>query len=176
MTNGIGMIIEILVTLLLMVTIGYCMLLNQRLKRLKSDEQSLRTTIAELVTATESAERAIRGLKLTVQECDAGLGARLGSAGRLSADLDRGVAAGKDVLERLAQIVVAGGGATEAEQREQRERDREQRARDRIAGNAGTVAQWQSALAAPRQNAQAVAAAAQAFAEKLRAKVNGIAA
>ena len=65
MTNAIGMIIELLVTLLLMVTIGYCMLLNRRLKRLKSDEQSLRATISELVTATEIAERAIGGLKLT---------------------------------------------------------------------------------------------------------------
>jgi Domain of unknown function (DUF6468) len=162
-TNAIGMIIELLVTLLLMVTIGYCMLLNRRLKRLKSDEQSLRATISELVTATEIAERAIGGLKLTVQECEFGLGARLGNAERLSAELDRGIAAGKGVLDRLAQIVTAGGGNLEPE-------------RDRVAGGAGTVAQWQSALTAPRHDAQAVAAAAKAFAERLRAKVTGRAA
>jgi len=50
---------------LLMVTIGYCMLLNKRLKRLKADEHSLKATIAELITATEIAERAIGGLKHT---------------------------------------------------------------------------------------------------------------
>jgi len=166
-TNGLGMIIEILVTFLLVVTIAYCMLLNRRLKRLKSDEHALRATISELVTATGIAERAIGGLKLTVKECELGLGGRLGNAERLSADLERNIGAGKEVLERLAQIVAAGaavpaGGTPVA---------------DRIAGAAGTISQWQRALTAPpRQDAQAVAAAAQAFADRLRAKVSGRAA
>ena len=167
MTNGLGMIIEILVTFLLVVTIAYCMLLNRRLKRLKSDEHALRATISELVTATGIAERAIGGLKLTVKECELGLGGRLCKAERLSADLERNIGAGKEVLERLAQIVAAGaavpaGGTPVA---------------DRIAGAAGTISQWQRALTAPpRQDAQAVAAAAQAFADRLRAKVSGRAA
>jgi len=164
-TNGMGLIIEIVVTFLLMVTIGYCMLLNRRLKRLKSDEQSLRATISELVTATEIAERAIGGLKLTVKECELGLGARLGHAERLSADLDRNIAAGMGLLDRLAQIVAAGGGPAA------------ERTAVRVAGGAGTVAQWQNALTAPpRHDAQSVAAAAQAFADRLRAKVSGLAA
>lgn len=70
MNNGIGMIINGLVAILLVLTIGYCMLLNRRLKLLKSDEHSLRATISELVTATDIAERAIAGLKLTVEECE----------------------------------------------------------------------------------------------------------
>jgi hypothetical protein len=69
-SNGLGMMIESLVALLLMLTVGYCMLLNRRLKLLKSDEHSLRATISELVTATDIAERAIAGLKLTVEECE----------------------------------------------------------------------------------------------------------
>jgi hypothetical protein len=141
-TNGFGVIIEMLVAILLALTIAYCISLNRRLKLLKADEQSLRATISELVTATEIAERAIAGLKLTVEECETGLGARLRSADRFTADLDRSIAAGKDVLDRLARIVVAGG---------------------------GTITQ------APR-GAQAVAAAAQAFAERLRLKVHGLAA
>jgi len=164
-TNGMGLIIEIVVTFLLMVTIGYCMLLNRRLKRLKADEQSLRATISELVTATEIAERAIGGLKLTVKECELGLGGRLGHAERLSADLDRNIAAGMGLLDRLAQIIAAGGGPAA------------ERTAARVAGGAGTVAQWQTALTAPpRHDAQAVAAAAQAFADRLRAKVSGLAA
>ena len=82
-SNGFGMIIEMLVAILLVLTIAYCISLNRRLKLLKADEQSLRATISELVTATEIAERAIAGLKLTVHECEAGLGARLRSADRL---------------------------------------------------------------------------------------------
>lgn len=150
MTNSLGIIIELLVAFLLMLTIGFCIVLNRRLKRLKSDEHSLRATISELVTATEIAERAVAGLKLTVRECEAGLGARLSSADRFTADLDRSTAAGKDLLERLTQIVIAGGGCMPAAPR-------------------------LSAVDEPR-DAQAVAAAAQAFAERLRMKVHGLAA
>ena len=108
MTNGFSVIVEMLVAILLALTIIYCISLNRRLKVLKADEQSLRATISELVTATEIAERAIAGLKLTVQDCEAGLGERLRSADRFTADLDRSVAAGQDLLDRLTRIVVAG--------------------------------------------------------------------
>ena len=74
MSNGFGVIVEMLVAILLALTIAYCISLNRRLKLLRADEQSLRATISELVTATEIAERAIAGLKLTVDECEAGLG------------------------------------------------------------------------------------------------------
>src|ERR1700727_3815850 len=105
----IGTMIEGLVAILLMLTIGYCWLLNRRLKLLKSDEQSLRATISELVTATEIAERAIGGLKLTVHECDMGLGERLRKAERVGIEIDRAIAGGKDLLGRLSQIATAGG-------------------------------------------------------------------
>src|ERR1700677_1374210 len=113
MSNGLGMIIDGLVAFLLIVTIGYCMMLNRRLKLLKADEQSLRATISELVTATEIAERAIGGLKLTVHECDMGLGERLRKAERLSIEIDRAVVGGKDLVSRLSQIVNAGRRADE---------------------------------------------------------------
>mgnify|MGYP007041042221 CR=1 FL=1 len=60
MSHVLGLAIESLVAVLLMLTIGYCWLLNKRLQRLKADEHSLKATIAELITATEIAERAIR--------------------------------------------------------------------------------------------------------------------
>ena len=56
MNNGIGMMINGVVAILLVLTIGYCMLLNRRLSLLKSDEHSLRATISELVMATDIAE------------------------------------------------------------------------------------------------------------------------
>ena len=145
MTNGMGLIIEMLVAILLMFTIGYCMMLNRRLKLLRADEDALRGTIAELVTATEIAERAIAGLKLTARECDAGLGERLVRAERLCTDLDRRLADSKDVVGQLTQIAVAG----------------------RRGGEPAPP---------PQQDAQAIAAAAQAFADRLRNKVFGIAA
>ena len=77
MSHSLGIVIESLVAVLLMLTIGYCMLLNKRLKRLKADEHSLKATIAELITATEIAERAIGGLKHTVRDVNENLGSQL---------------------------------------------------------------------------------------------------
>ena len=144
MSNGFGMIIEGLVAVLLMITVGYCMLLNRRLKLLKADEQSLRATISELITATEIAERAIAGLKLTGHECDLGLGEQLNRAEAITADLDARLTVGKDVLHRLSQIAIAARPAHEP--------------------------------VAPPNEAKSVAVAAQAFAERLRTKVHGLAA
>jgi hypothetical protein len=105
-----ALIIETLVAILLALTIWYCMLLNKRLTRLKADEQALKATISELITATEIAERAIAGLKLTVRDCDQNLGERLRTAERFSADMERQLMAGEEVLHRLVRIVSASRG------------------------------------------------------------------
>ena len=76
-SNGLGLMIESLVAVLLLLTIGFCLVLNGRLKKLKADEQALKGTISELITATEIAERAIAGLKMTVRDCDQNLSERL---------------------------------------------------------------------------------------------------
>lgn len=107
MNHSLALVIESLVAVLLMLTIGYCMLLNKRLKRLRADEHSLRGTIAELVTATEIAERAIGGLKITVRECDENLGGQLAAGADLAAQLRKQVAAGEEILRRLSQIALA---------------------------------------------------------------------
>ena len=81
MSHSLGIAIESLVAVLLMLTIGYCALLNARLKRLKADEHSLKATIGELITATEIAERAIGGLKHTVRDVNVNLGEQLDRRG-----------------------------------------------------------------------------------------------
>jgi Domain of unknown function (DUF6468) len=104
---GFGFIIEALVAILLLVTIGYCTVLNNRLKRLKADERVLKATIAELITATEMAERAVAGLRTTARECESTLGERMMAAEQCCAELNRQVKAGDVVIERLARVVVA---------------------------------------------------------------------
>src|SRR5712692_1820919 len=99
--------IESLVAILLVLTIAYSVVLNKRLKRLRADEMALKATISELITATEIAERAIAGLKVTVRECDQGLGERLRSAARFATEIGRRIEAGEEVLGRLTQIVAA---------------------------------------------------------------------
>jgi DNA repair exonuclease SbcCD ATPase subunit len=107
MNHSLGIVIESLVAVLLVLTIGYCMLLNARLKRLKADEQSLKATIGELITATEIAERAIGGLKHTVRDVNENLGNQLASAERMAEHLKTQLAESENVVRRLSKIAIA---------------------------------------------------------------------
>ena len=70
-------------------------------------ESSLRATIAELVSATQIAERAIEGLQTTVRDCDATLGERLRNAERMTSELGRDLRRGDEVISRIHRIAVA---------------------------------------------------------------------
>jgi hypothetical protein len=107
MSNGLGLMIESLVAVLLLLTIAFCIVLNKRLKKLRADEQALKGTISELITATEIAERAIAGLKLTVRDCDQNLGERLRAGESLARELGSQLDGGRQVLLQLAQITLA---------------------------------------------------------------------
>ena len=156
MSHSLGIAIESLVALLLIVTIGYCMLLNTRLKRLKADENSLKATIAELITATEIAERAIGGLKHTVRDVNENLGSQLTAAGQLSLQLKRQLAEGDNVVRRLSRIASAARPSSEA------------------APAAVAQAAAPQAVTPQISSAKAIAQAAQAFSERRRS--NGLAA
>ena len=163
MSHFFGLMIESLVAVLLVLTIGYCTLLNNRLKRLRADEQSLKATISELITATEIAERAIGGLKLTVRECDENLGGRLSMADQVTERLTAQIVAGEQILTRLSRIAIAA------------------RTLRNEAAVSSEMAREGVAVAAPATpahatSAQSVAAAAQAVTERARSRVNGMAA
>ncbi|NEU97304.1 DUF6468 domain-containing protein [Bradyrhizobium uaiense] len=152
MSHVLGLIIESLVAVLLMLTIGYCWLLNKRLQRLKADEHSLKATIAELITATEIAERAIGGLKHAVRDVNENLGNQLDAATQMSAQLKNQLAEGDGVVRRLSKIALA--------------------ARPPEPTHAPVQAAAPAAPVAPAPRvsaARAVAAAAEAFTERRRA-------
>lgn len=100
----LSLVIEGLVAILLVITIAYCILLNSRLKRLRADEEGLRATIAELLTATEIAERAIQGLRTTSAQCDQTLGQRLHQANQVSEELSVKLNSAGAVVERLGKM------------------------------------------------------------------------
>ena len=132
--------IESLVAVLLLLTITFCIVLNGRLKKLKADEQALKGTISELITATEIAERAIGGLKHTVRDVNENLGSQLTAATQMAGHLKSMLAEGDGVIRRLSKIAIAARPSQEAEP------------------------------AAPKvSTAKAVAAAAEAFSERRRA-------
>jgi len=139
MSYHYGFLVESMVAVLLLLTILYCVRLNKQLRLLKADEQSLRATISELVTATEIAERAIAGLKVTMREGQQSLGGKIEQGTTLSSDIERQLQAGEELLGKLSRIVTAG-----------RVLDAPQ----------------------PAPDAKTVAAAAQAFAERARARMS----
>ncbi len=136
MSYHYGFLVESMVSILLLLTILYCVRLNKQLRLLKADEQTLRATISELITATEIAERAIAGLKATMREGEQSLGAA--------------AATGGDLLRRHRAPARRRRGTAGAAHPHRR-----RRAAGRRAGRR-----------AP--DAKAVAAAAQAFAERAR--------
>src|ERR687894_771301 len=93
-----------LVAVLLAATIVTSVRLSRRITRLKADEAALRQTIGELVQASETAERAIAGLRTTLGECDRTLADRLRTAERYAADLAEQVAAGRPDPEPQPQV------------------------------------------------------------------------
>jgi chromosome segregation ATPase len=149
MNHLLGLAIESLVAVLLLVTIGYCTLLNTRLKRLKSDEHSLKAVIAELITATEIAERAIGGLKHTVRDVNENLGSQLASATQMSEQLRRQIGEADNVVRRLTKIAIAARPQSEAEPEE-------------------APAPVPAPAPVRASSAKAVAAAAQAFSDRRR--------
>lgn len=148
MSYHYGFLVESMVSVLLLLTILYCVRLNKHLRLLKADEQSLRATISELITATEIAERAIAGLKATMRDGEQALTERLQRVDTLSGDLERQIGAGEQVLGKLARIV----------------------------GAAQRPAVEPAPPVPPAPDAKSVAAAAQAFAERARARLGGLAA
>jgi len=103
----ITLLADFLVAVLLVATIVSSLALSRKITRLKADEAAMRNIIAELMLATETAERAIAGLRTTLGDCDRTLADRLRTAERYAADLASQVEAGEAVVGRIGQIVDA---------------------------------------------------------------------
>jgi hypothetical protein len=163
MNHLFGLTIESLVAVLLLLTILYCARLNSRLKVLKADERAMKTTIAELVLATENAERAIGGLNATLREAEDTLSVQLRNADIFNLAMEENLKAGEEVLNRLRKIAYAGTilerGETRAEP----------------AARPAQQPQVEAEMATSADTSSMVAAA-QAFAQRTASRVRGIAA
>lgn len=104
---NLGMLVEASVAVLLAVTIGYCVVLNGRLKRLHADRDRLAQMIGDLVQATALANNAVGELKKAAVEVDANLSERMNEAARYQSDLAGQVAQGAQLVEKIARITAA---------------------------------------------------------------------
>ena len=157
MSYNIGLMIESLVAVLLALTILYCARLNKQIGQLKADEKLMKASIVELVIATEKAERAIGGLKLTAREVEDTLGARLRESEAYCTAMAGHLKAGEDVLNRLRKISYA----------------------NKLLGGENAAPKAEPAIRRDdlrTQDPKSVVAAAQALAERAMARVNGRAA
>src|SRR5688572_21313989 len=100
----LAIVVEGLVAILLATTIGYCIILNQKLKRLHADRDTLRKMIVDLVQATALANAAVSELKTAALEADTQLNERLVEAERFGLELANHVAAGQGVMDKIAKI------------------------------------------------------------------------
>ena len=100
----LGLFVETAVAILMALTIGYCIVLNHRLKMLHADKDVLRQMVGDLVGATNLANQAIKELKQTAVEADLSLNSRLEEAERFGIELANHVNAGTVLMERIAGI------------------------------------------------------------------------
>jgi hypothetical protein len=103
-----GFFVESAVAVLLAVTIGYCVVLNHRLKRLHQDRDTMTKTVADLVQATALANAAVRELKTAALEADNQLSERLHDAEKFAIELSTHITSGSMLVERIARITAAG--------------------------------------------------------------------
>lgn len=104
--NGIsfGLIVEGSVAILLLLTIFYCVILNNRLKKLHADRDVLRQMVSDLVQATNLANSAIKGLREAASDAEVTLGTRLNEADRFAIELANHVSAGQTVMDRIVRV------------------------------------------------------------------------
>lgn len=112
--NIFGLIIDGVVMALLIVTVIYCTELNRRLKALHTDQDGLRSVVAALDRATDSAQASIAELKSLAASAAAGLKAERERADALLEELKLMVGSADRVANRLAE---SRGGAAAAEPR-----------------------------------------------------------
>jgi len=104
---GLGLIVEASVAVLLAVTIGYCVVLNSRLKRLHADRETMARTVGDLVQATALANAAVMELKTAALDAETKLYDRLEEAASFEKSLAGHVATGSQLIEKILRITKA---------------------------------------------------------------------
>lgn len=103
----LGLVVEGSVAVLLVLTIGYCMVLNHRLKKLHGDRELLGKMISDLVQATSLANTAVQELKAAALEADSKLNDRIEEAERFELDFVNHISSGQLLMDKIAKITAA---------------------------------------------------------------------
>lgn len=94
-------IINIGILVMLLVMIGYCIVLNKRLKAFRNIKEEMADIINQLNSSTSRAEKAITGLKNTVFEEEKKLSSKLSKASEIADELDMINQTGSNLANRI---------------------------------------------------------------------------
>ncbi|HEY4265910.1 MAG TPA: DUF6468 domain-containing protein [Micropepsaceae bacterium] len=97
----VSLIVEITLGVLLAATLFCCMRLENRLRSLRGDQESLLTTVRALNGAISAAQGSLAGLRAAAHEADETLGRRVNSARGLADELSLLTSAGERIANRM---------------------------------------------------------------------------
>ena len=107
--GSLGLIVEGLVSILLVATIFYCISVNRKLERLRHEQKGMHNFIRELSLATNSADKAIQGLRLTVQDSGAELATQIDKGRNMSRTLKGEIESAEQTLNKLVVLASSAG-------------------------------------------------------------------
>lgn len=97
----VGLILEVLVAILLIVTVGYCWQLDRRLKALRSGQDGLKAIIEGLDGATQRAQASIEALKSAADAAGGALSQQVAKGRALADELEIMIDAANALADRL---------------------------------------------------------------------------
>ena len=98
-------VVEILLSLLLMATLGYCIVLERKLADVRKGQEGLATTIGDLNSAIGTASTTLRALQSTAATTGAELDQKVGRARATIDELSLVAASGERIAERMERSV-----------------------------------------------------------------------
>lgn len=104
MNLPLDVMLEIIVCVLLVATIGYCASIDRRLRAMRSGQDGLRQLIQDLSSATGKAMNAIAHLRQAGDATGSALGEQVKRGQALADELSLMVQAGNDIANRLGGI------------------------------------------------------------------------
>lgn len=104
MNLPLDMMLELIVCVLLVATIGYCATIDRRLRAMRTGQDGLRELINDLSSATSQAMNAISHLRQASDATGAALTEQVKRGGALADELSLMVQAGNDIANRLGGI------------------------------------------------------------------------
>ena len=117
--GSLGLIVEGLVSVLLVATIFYCISVNRKLDRLRHEQQGMHQFIRELSAATTNADKAIQGLRATVQDTENDLAGQIDKGQAMKRHLRSEIENAEQTMNKLVilassarEAIHSGGSAT----------------------------------------------------------------